>query len=157
MVREKKAKVAALVLVTVCVFLHMACDAQDYGVYSGCPVTVRVLYHFFHGGWLHLAVNSFVFLQLVFLCDFSLTGIILAWAISSSVPVMWDTPTVGLSGMIYAMFGMATWNARAPMAFVMCIGVYMAIGLSNPSSNVCLHLFSYIAGLIVGILLKRVD
>lgn len=133
-------------------------DVGRFGICSGCGASARILYPFFHGNAFHLAINIFVFLQAVFLADVSFLAVLLSWIIASTVfPVTWSTPTVGLSGVIYALFGIITWRSSSPLFFVSCTMLYVAIGLLNPASNTYLHLYSYAVGLLVGILGKPVE
>lgn len=147
MVKRKKTKIAALVLAFGLILVYAS--TRDYiGWSAGSPAYTRFLYQFFHVSWLHVLLNSWAFVSVVFLCDFSLVKILLAYVASASMPAP-EISTIGFSGVCFALFGMASFLSANKLRFHFWIAIYILIGWFF-NANATLHLYCYLAGLLVG-------
>lgn len=147
---NKKAKIVCIVMVATMVVLYAIGVGQSFGIYTSCPPYNRFLYHFFHTSIIHLLVNSWCLLCLFFACNTSLRALIVAYIIATCTPIFWDTPTLGLSAMLYALLGMQSWRARDKRTYHSFISVSLLFGILLPSVNGWIHLYAYIAGILAG-------
>lgn len=165
MVREKEAKIASLAVSAVVIIIYILCtNVGDYGICAGAYFEQRVGYHFFHSSFLHMSLNLWCLLSIVFIYDTSLFLFITAFVVASLFPV--DTlatilpyntlsiPTVGLSGVCYALMGMIAYNVRRKLYYQAWLAFYIGIGFLFPNVNGWIHLYCYLAGLAVGYLNK---
>lgn len=63
-----------------------------------------------------------------------------------------DVPTVGLSCVCYFLLGSLIFEVRRKLYFMSCMALYIAVGFLFPSVNALIHLYGYLAGLVVGLL-----
>lgn len=127
-------------------------DWSVVGVSIGCDFLQRIGYSFFHASFLHAAINAWCFVSILFLYKVTWLRIIVAYAIAVSVPdfVLSSTPTVGLSAVCFVLLGSITFQVKRKLYYNVCMALYIAIGFLFPLVNGWLHLYSYVAGLIVG-------
>ncbi|MCU6767838.1 rhomboid family intramembrane serine protease [Barnesiella propionica] len=167
MVRRTKAKTAVLVLAVIIIVLHsVGISPECVGIYKGSAVFTRFIYPFFHATWLHTLLNMWCLISLVFNYNISLYSLIIAYMITISFPV--DTfnlilgpgnfllPTVGFSGICFALMGRVALFVKKKWLFQSWIWVYIIIGFLFPASNGWLHLYCYSVGLFAGYLNKPV-
>lgn len=165
MVREKSAKISSLAAVAIILALRLVdANGYDIGIYHQAPMSSRLLYPFFHASFLHAAINAWCLLTLAFAYNVSLRMMITALVIAVSFPVdtMYDIlqvscfllPTIGLSGVCYALMGRMTFLVRRKMYYQTWIGFYLIIGFMLPNVNAWIHLYCYLAGVFVGFLNK---
>lgn len=124
----------------------------------------HISYIFAHVNVLHLVINSMAFFTLFKL----LQQIVYKWwllliafgvAIAGSYFASYSIDTKGASGVVYVLLGAFTWMAisdrirfkQAYYNFVFAFGVIAGLAISglNPSSNTALHLFCYLVGVLV--------
>lgn len=152
---ENHKKTAVLIIVALTVAIQI-CPLQTsaYGISLTSPMWSRLVYHFFHASWLHLLLNAYVLLVLAFKLDLRMYELPLSYLIASIVPLCCVTamPTVGLSGMIYALLGMRTMRSSNPMAVIANIVLITALSVFMSHIAWKLHAFSYVCGLILSIL-----
>lgn len=156
MVRQKEAKNAAL-LTAVIILLMSFTYVPDWslvGVTGGCPLAARFVYSFFHASPLHALVNAWCLLSIVFLYDVSIWRLLTAYIVAMVVPgfLLSDVPTVGLSCVCYFLLGSLIFEVRRKLYFMSCMALYIAVGFLFPSVNGGIHLYGYLAGLLVGLL-----
>lgn len=154
MLRRKKTKIAALLLsLAMAVLAFVPVSPEDVGVYVGSHVWGRFTYHFFHAGFIHLMLNLWCFLSCVFLADVSAGALAAAFVIACSVPALSPVPTVGLSGVCYAMLGFIMLRSPGKLRY----NIYIAISLILPtvllpgSVNNFIHAYCYITAVAVGL------
>lgn len=160
MVRRTEAKTTALVLVIFAMLTFIVqciggIDTDIYGLKEGCTLSARLTYSFLHANALHLIANAWCLLSLVFQYNMSNRQIVYAFLIAVFCPVdlfRWTIPTVGLSAMCFALFGIMSFNVKKKIYYNSCIVSFIIIGLFVPNVNAWIHLYSYVAGLIVGFL-----
>lgn len=106
-------------------------------------------HHFFHGNWMHLAVNClsvwYIFRR------WSAREIILAWMIASGSYLLSPVPAIGFSNMIFATIGLRTppfdsswW--RSPSVIIFIAMTLLMCLLPNVSSVT--HIASFVFGTI---------
>jgi membrane associated rhomboid family serine protease len=146
--------------------LCYALSGTEAGYTNASPLWTHVAYNFQHAGVAHLVVNSLSFIAMFRLLEKFVTGWLLsvlavASGFAASFLSMSEVPTVGASGMIYAMTGMflsmsglcpdiKILNRRLFAVFVFGIVVCMTVGALKGNSNILLHVFSLTGGLLAG-------
>ncbi len=160
---RKVEKIAALFVGTVIVFLSLFySNWRAVGIYCGCGLHGRLLYPFFHVNVIHGALNVWCLLCIVFYYDVRIWRILLAYIIAVSIPIDTlgslvgglDVPTVGLSGVIFALFGQLSFEVRRKLYYQAWMLVYLSVGFIFPSSNGWIHLYCYAAGFALALLNK---
>lgn len=153
MLRRKKTKIASLLLIVLMIILMFApVSLYDVGVYRHCPMINRLTYNFFHANVVHLVLNAWCFLSCMFLADVPASLLIASFIIACTVPVYSDIPTIGLSGVCFAMLGFIMLNARKKTSY----NIYIAISILLPavllpgSINNLAHAYCYAAAAILG-------
>ncbi|MBQ7462418.1 MAG: rhomboid family intramembrane serine protease [Bacteroidaceae bacterium] len=177
MVRGKETKTAALVLTAICLVAYVAMPLpllQKVGICEDCSILARFAYPFFHASFIHMAINCWCLLSVVFIYDTPRSYIIIAYIIAISFPVgtlsaiVPDAfpsaiPTVGLSGIDYALLGMVSFQVKRKLyyhawilSFVFILLIFNHLcsfcGYSVATPNNLLHIYCYVAGLLVGFL-----
>lgn len=162
MVRRKEAQASSLLIVIAAVILYcIHIPAAEVGLYPGAPFVHRLLYPFFHASWLHLAVNCWALLSIVFLYQISFPMMVSSFIIAASYPIgplsfLYGgaiMPTVGLSGLCYALLGRYSFifsdNRKSRLKYHAWFAVFIGIGFFFPQSNAWLHLYCYLCGFIL--------
>lgn len=155
MVREKTAKTATLIVsVFILVASFITVDWNVVGIANRCPLTCRFFYPFFHANIIHAIVNVWCLLCIVFLYDISGLRLLISYLLSVFVPdfLLNDIPTIGLSCVCYTLLGSLSFSVRRKLYFQFCMALYITVGFFLPSVNGEIHVYGYIAGLIVGFL-----
>lgn len=132
---------------------------NEIGFAIGSPWWTHFTYSFQHASILHLVINTLVFINVFRVMESFLPWRVLLPAIyfiatcASFVSVQ-SIPTVGASGMIYAMFGMmsvivlfnsSTWKQKR--VFFLSISFMLLFSFFNKSSNFEVHALSFILGI----------
>ena len=63
-----------------------------------------------------------------------------------------EVPTVGLSCVCYFLLGTLIFEVKRKLYFLFSTALYIAVGFLFPSVNALIHLYGYLAGLLVGLL-----
>lgn len=75
---------------------------------------------------------------------------------ASWMPMFSDTPTVGLSGLLFALFGIM-WGETGLLWKCVKTGVpVIIIMMLFPNVNGLLHLYCYMAGFIIGLIVRKI-
>lgn len=164
MVREKEAKAASLIIVGIVIALRFfEVSNGAVGLFPGNPFWTRFTYQFFHASLLHCVVNCWCLLSIVFLYDVSWKTLLVAIIIAATYPIgklsfLYETlvPTVGLSGMCYALLGSLSFRVRRRLYFQGWMAAFIAAGFFFSGTNAWLHLYCYVLGVFVGFLNKPV-
>lgn len=134
-------------------------DVQSLGLFPTCPVANRFFYQFIHTGWLHMSVNIWCLLCIVFLYKIRPAMLLESYLISASFPcslaglIGYDMlPTVGLSGMIYALLGLYSTQVVNKIRYHGWWAVFIGIGFFFRGSNALLHLYCYLVGFVWSLL-----
>ena len=156
MVREKEAKISALVYVASAIALCFAhVPLVKVGICKDCTWTSRLLHPFFHANIFHALVNCWALLSVVFFFDLGLLDLALSYAVAVTVPVgllRLTVPTVGCSGALYYLFGMLSFRTNKKLKWHLWWLFFIGIGFFFPASNAILHLWCYAVGVLAGFL-----
>lgn len=146
MLRDKKTKIFALVLALVTNLLLLAnVDYSCVGIYHGCPLANRLTYHFFHAGIVHCLVNVWCFLSCVFLARVSFPMLIWAFVVATCAPALGEAPTIGLSGVCYALLGIIMFQSSDKRRYNILISMswlFTALLIPNAANGV--HMYCYV-------------
>lgn len=160
---EKAAAVVIALWVTVLSLFHFV-GWHSVGIYAHCPLSGRFLYPFFHANVWHALLNVWCLLSVVFLYDVSLRRMLAAYFLAVTVPVdtlglllPLDNPTVGLSGMVYVLFGSLSFEVLRKRYYQCWMLFYIAVGFLMPNTNAWLHLYCYLCGLVFALLNKPIN
>ena len=142
---------------------------SEIGFATNSPWWTHLTYSLQHANILHLVINTLVFINVFrvmegFVSWKKLLPLVYSIAVASSFFATNDIPTVGASGMIYAMFGMMSvivaFNKSTPkqkLTFFCSIGIMLLISYFNSNSNFMVHILAFCAGAIVWILRGKLD
>lgn len=165
MVRKEKsvmdARMAGIILSLILLALMFAgIPPEKVGIYSGSSV-MRVFYPFFHVSFIHVLLNVWCLLSIVFIYRMKFASMVIAYFIAISFPVdlLSDTfgadmsiPIVGLSGMCFAMIGDFSLkvHGKAKIKYHLTIASYIILGFLFPGVSASVHLYCYIFGILFG-------
>ena len=164
---KKKAAKATSLLISIIVFCLSLQDMADWsavGIFTGCGLGCRMLYPFYHANLLHATLNAWCLLSVIFIYDISLWRLAFAYIIAISFPVdalaclgveVLD-PTVGLSGVVFAIFGSISFEVQRKAYYQLWMLAYLVAGFLFPNTNALVHLYCYLAGGAVALLNKPV-
>lgn len=154
MVQRKIEKTAAiaLILVILLIALFFSPDYYSVGLHTLSPWQTRFVYQFIHASFIHALLNSWCLAALVFILPVSLWKMILAYIIAVLAPsyVISSTPTVGLSVILFALFGLLTPVIPSWKRWLMWCVANIAVGFVIPCVNGAIHAYAFIIGLIIG-------
>ena len=162
MLRRKKTKIAALLLsLAMIILLFTDISPYDVGIYKErgtLPFRVLSLtpsnsfysinsftYHFFHANALHIFLNLWCFLSCVFLADMSAGKLFAAYLIACTAPAVSPMPTVGFSGVCFALLGLIMWQSGNKLEYNACVllGIVLPFVIVPHAVNNLLHLYCY--------------
>lgn len=148
---------ASVLLVCMALFNHVS-DWKTVGLSSGCGIECRMLYPFYHAGILHALLNVWCMLSIVFIYNVSMWRLLIAYFIAVTIPdfCISAVPTVGLSGVIFALYGSISFEVSRKTYFQLWMVTYLALGFMFPNTNAWLHLYCYLTGLMVALVNKPV-
>ena len=114
----------------------------------------RLTYHFFHANALHLFLNLWCFLSCVFLADMSAGKLFAAYFIACTAPALSPVPTVGFSGVCFALLGFVLWKSRNKLEYnaYVLLGIVLPLVVVPHALNNLLHLYCYAVAVILGAL-----
>ncbi len=149
-------KAASLIIAAVILlgsFIYVP-DWSVIGVAKGCTFIPRIGYPFFHVSFIHALVNAWCLLSIVFIYDISIWRLLTAYIVAVCVPefLLSDVPTVGMSCVCYSLLGSLIFEVKRKLYFQFCMALYIAVGFFFPAVNAFIHIYGYLAGLIVGLL-----
>ena len=143
---------------------------NEIGFATNSPWWTHFTYSFGHASVLHLVINTLVFINVFRVMEKFLSWkvllpvIYLGASIASFASVAIKTiPTVGSSGMIYAMFGMmsfivlfnsSTWKQKR--VFFISIAFMLLVSFFNKGSNFEVHVLSFLIGVLYYPILRHV-
>lgn len=151
MVSQSIAKTASLMLAAVCIAIFLA--VPNPVALSKDFLCSRLTYHFFHASFLHLSLNLWCLLSLVFISNVGMPKIILAFTIASAVPNA-SIPAdgaIGLSALLFSLFGLtapfspACLSPKAVLSYALPLTPFFIL----PNMAGAIHLFCFAAGSLV--------
>lgn len=140
---------------------------HEIGFVTNSPWWTHFTYTFQHASILHLVINTLVFINVFRVMEKFLSWKVLLPAIyfiatCASFASVQSIPTVGASGMIYAMFGMmsfivlfnsSTWKQKK--VFYLSILFMLCVSYFNKNSNFMVHVASCILGFLSYFSIKK--
>lgn len=160
---RKNEKIAAIIISVIIIVLSFfnIDDWKHVGIYSGCDLSSRLVYPFFHVNTLHTFFNAWCLLSVMFMYDVSILRLVTAYIIAVTIPtdIHWFStffvhPTVGLSGILYILFGSISFDVVRRAYYHTWMAVYISIGFCFPNTNGMIHLYCYLCGFIIALLNK---
>lgn len=160
--RRKKEKATSLLLSIVVVVISLIgfSNWNTIGIYAGASWVGRLLYPFFHANIIHALLNAWCLICIIFIYDIKITRLLLAYIVAVTFPI--DTlshllplptlPTVGLSGVVFFLFGSISLEVSRKLYYQLWMVFYIGIGFFFPNTNAWLHLYCYLCGLVYSIL-----
>ena len=130
---------------------------DSIGMAAGTPWYTHFTYSFFHVGVLHLIVNCWALLCVVFTYDINVRMLLTAFLVAASFPASLfpsAVVTIGASGFIYALFGRISLSVIRKWYFQGWTAFFIGIGFLFPGTNAWLHLWCYLLGLALAFLNK---
>lgn len=127
-------------------------DGETFALCCGSPTRNRFLYHFFHASFLHFALNAWCLLSVAFTFEITVADLVIGFIGASIVPVTWATPTIGLSGVCFALLGRFSYCVQKRLTYHFYMTACIAAGLLVPGVNGVIHLYCYAVGLLYGLL-----
>ncbi|GAB6123859.1 rhomboid family intramembrane serine protease [Dysgonomonas termitidis] len=144
---------------------------NELGYTNVSPLYTHFTYIFRHASVLHLLINSLAFIGIYTSMEKHLNkwvflGISLGCSALASFGAMYDKPTVGISGIVYAMTGLYLGitllhkhikiaDTRKYLLYICCIVISLSVSFVKEDSNFLLHLYSLVIGIAVSVPLVR--
>jgi len=146
----KPNQVILYVLVLACAYFGFN---ADWGYMSGSPWWTHLTFHFAHGNIFHLAANMLVAFLLLFNRNdkWWLWPVSFLVATACSFIISTPKPTVGLSGMLFAYYGIIFLKDGAQWKPLLHTIIYMAVSsLFVTRMAVGLHFICLFIGVLIG-------
>ncbi len=158
---KTKTTKAVSLLISIIVCCLALQDIQDWsavGIFTGCGPGCRLSYPFYHANMIHAALNAWCLLSVVFIYKVPLWRLAFAYIVAVSVPAfcLSCVPTVGLSGLVFTLFGSVSFEVERKVYYQLWMVVYLVIGFLFPDTNAWVHLYCYLAGYLTALLNKPV-
>lgn len=127
---------------------------------QGCGITGHLCYHFFHANVFHAICNIWCLLALAFYYDIEDWELLLAFLIASTIPVdcefcimhyAFDKPTIGLSGVCFALMGIVYYKVARKRYYLSWIIPIVAVGFIIPGMAAGVHLYCFAIGIIASV------
>lgn len=150
---EKTATLLIGAFILLCASVYVP-DWDVVGLGLNSPVSARFIYSFIHASFLHALLNTWCLVSIAFVYCLKWWQFIVAYIIAVGAPgfCLSTTPTVGLSVVCFALLGLIALSVSRRLYYNLWIGAYLVLGFLLPSVNGWIHLYSYVAGLMVGLL-----
>lgn len=142
---------------------------NELGFSDTSPVWTHFTYSFQHAGLVHLIANSLAFILTFgvmekFVSWKILFPVIYACAVIASFFSENTIPTIGASGMVYALFGMETVivflsrsTKKQKSIFFVSISLMLLLSFLNVNSNFMVHLLSFCLGCLFLTIKRKMD
>ena len=148
MVQGKTEKYFALISSLVMAVVHSL--PITLTLHGGCSLEERMLYPLFHVTWWHLAVNLWCFLSLVFLYGVRWRHLVLAYGAAVVFPtVLCPSPTMGLSGVCFALMGLWASKVERKKYYQIYIWGFIAFSALCGGTNTALHVWGFAIGCVL--------
>ena len=143
-----------------CIFLWIVQVKIGYAI--GTDIKTHFAFMFCHVGFIHLAMNMFVFYQLYDVLHkklglFLLPSCVIISFVSSFL-CEYSIPTMGASGIIFSMIGMVfafyKFEKKAYITNSIMFALSFIIGYFT-HQNILLHFVCMVAGFIIGLIIKN--
>jgi membrane associated rhomboid family serine protease len=115
---------------------------------AGAPKWHALVYQWCHCNVWHLIANIYC-VWMIARSNYRVVARQVAYAYAISIVMVFlSVPTQGMSGIIYALLGMLSWQSARIRTYHLWMAGFLLLGLVLPKVNVTLHLLCYGAGLI---------
>lgn len=131
---------------------------DELGYTNTSPWYTHFTYIFQHANFIHWLLNSIAFISMcIVLSRFLKWYLVQAFIIATIVSFFsdYDLPTVGISGVVYAMIGMFisltfnTINNQKRAILYSCVFISLGVSFFKENSNFILHLICLLSGFIL--------
>lgn len=118
-----------------------------------CSVPARMAYNFFHANFFHALCNVWCLLAIAFYYNIEDWELLLAYIIACTVPsvAMSSQPTVGASGICFALMGIVLYKVARKRYYLSWIIPIVAVGFIIPGIAAGVHLYCFLIGLTISI------
>ena len=141
-------KVEIVCFAVVCaVTMFISANPYAIGVYNGCQWYQHLTYQFFHTSIFHLGANIYVMWFCTTRFALKQWQLLMCLIISMLTPPIYTMPTIGASGIVYAMLGMINAIVLKKLRFASWIALYITIS-AFLNCNWVIHLLCFILGFI---------
>lgn len=157
---KKITKIASLLItIIICVLVFIPFEYSSVGISFNSSYQQRLLYPFFHANLLHAILNAWCLLSVVFIYHTNIYRLLFCYLIAISIPniCLSTTPTIGLSGLVFALFGSISFEVGKKLYYQSCMLISIIIGFILPTTNGFVHLYCYLAGLVTALLNKPIQ
>lgn len=153
MVGRKEKEIALYVLIVLFALHCFRVNPTVVGYGGTSPWWTHFTYAFFHASWLHLLINSYSFYFVYNERIFKSFTIWIAIIISILASCIFTPrlPTVGASGIIFAMIGINTVLTRQA-TYHLCVCLALCSGFIMQGVNATLYLSCFLLGLFASLL-----
>lgn len=119
----------------------------------GCSITGRLCYHFFHANFFHALCNVWCLLAIAFYYNIEDWELLLAYIIACTVPsvAMSSQPTVGASGICFALMGIVLYKVARKRYYLPWIIPIVAVGFIIPGIAAGVHLYCFAVGITISV------
>lgn len=158
--KKKTTKVAALLIsiMVLCLTFQNISDWSAVGIHIGCGFKQRLLYSFCHVNLIHAMLNAWCMLSIVFIYDIKIFRFLYAYIIAAAVPsfCLSEIPTVGLSGVVFVLFGSISFEVGKKAYYQLWMLAYLIAGFFFPNTNAWIHIYCYLAGCVLALFNKPI-
>ena len=141
-----------IIIILVLIAMQIAFGAPEWLMPGGAPYIIRALsYHFFHGNWWHLAVNSIAIWTIYKRCK-PCTDLLFSFLIAVLVYPLSFKPVIGFSNILYATLGLRTpplsspwW--RHPSVIIFLIVTVLLVFI--PRFSATTHVAAFLLGMLI--------
>lgn len=132
---------------------------EGLGLSSSSQWWTRITYQCCHDGILHASVNVYCLMMMAHRWRLRLSELSTAVAIAALVPsfLLSERCVVGMSGALFAVFGMRSVYAENRVRYNLQVALVIALGFLFANAASWLHLYSYCAGMAFGVINKPIE
>lgn len=156
MEKHEKTKILSFVLSAVIIVVSLLdIDISHYALSPLNSPLGNLSYHFFHVNVFHAITNVWCLLGIVFFYKVRVRDFIIAFAVAASIPTqLCIAPSVGLSGMLYALMGLIMPQVSRKIYFISWFAVWNILALIIGGSAVEVHTYCFAVALLDWFLYK---
>lgn len=117
------------------------------------PFALRIFYPFFHANIFHLIVNLIALWSIKNRMEWA-KGYLICVSVGF-LPMYLPEPTVGLSGFLFAVFGLMWGKANQLGKAIKTVAPIIIISMLLPNINGLIHLYAFVAGYLINYISSR--
>lgn len=150
MEKSEKTKILGFALAALIIVMSLFdIDVSIFALSADNYPVGNITYHFFHVNAFHAIANAWCLLGLVFLYNVRTSDLIIAFSVAASFPIqLCSAPSVGLSGLLYALMGLVFPNVRNQLCFLACIFSWNCVALVVGGFGVEVHAYCFAVALL---------